>query len=118
MARRIDVHKHELWKQRLLRFRQSKVSVAEFCRSERISQASFYQWRRRLDGNTPRTRNVNDTRDLKAEHFVPMEVTSAPSRLQLSFPNGVELMIDAQDPLLLQAVLQAVAAVRVTRGEL
>ena len=81
MARRVDVRKHELWKQRLLRFRRSKLSVAEFCRSEQISQASFYLWRPRLDGNTPRSsrNSINDTEAPKAEHFVPMEVASAPA---------------------------------------
>ena len=119
MARPVDARKHELWRQRLARFRRSKLSVAEFCRSEQISQASFYQWRRKIAGDMPRSNgeSVKYADTPNAEHFVPMEVASAPARLQFSFPNGAQLLIDAQDPLLLQAVVQAVAAVSVTGSE-
>ena len=119
MARPVDARKHELWRQRFARFRRSELSVAEFCRSEQISQASFYQWRRKLADDKPRPNgtSVKHTDVPTAEHFVPMEVASAPARLQFSFPNGAQLLIDAQDPLLLQAVVQAVAAVNITGSE-
>ena len=120
MARPFDARKHELWRQRFARFRRSKLSVAEFCRSEQISQASFYQWRRKLDDRKrpPSSRtSVEQLEVPTAEHFVPMTIASTPARLQLSFPNGVQLLIDAQDPQLLQAVVQAVAATNVTGSE-
>lgn len=119
MARPVDARKHELWRQRLARFRRSKLSVAEFCRSEQISQASFYQWRRKLadDKSRPNGTNVKHTDVPTAEHFVPVEVASAPARLQCVFPNGAQLRMDARDPVLLQTVIQAVAAADVNGGE-
>jgi hypothetical protein len=36
------------WRERLGRWRQSGLSIAEFCRREEISQASFFAWRKRL----------------------------------------------------------------------
>lgn len=36
------------WSDRIERFKLANQSVAEFCASERIAPASFYQWRRRL----------------------------------------------------------------------
>ena len=119
MARPVDVRKHELWRQRLAGFRRSKLSVAEFCRSEKISQASFYHWRKKLAGYKPRSAgtSVKDTGAPTAEHFVPVEVAAATARLQFSFPNGAQLRIDAQDPRLLQAVVQAVAAANVNGSE-
>lgn len=119
MARPFDARKHELWRQRLARFRRSKLSVAEFCRSEQISQASFYQWRRKLDDRKPSSnrKNAEQLEAPSAAHFVPLQVASTPARLQLSFPNGAQLRIDVQDPLLLQAVVQAVATANVTGSE-
>ena len=36
-----------LWRERLLRYAASRQTVAAFCRSESISEASFYLWRKR-----------------------------------------------------------------------
>jgi hypothetical protein len=38
------------WQALLARATRSSLSVAEFCRREGVSTASFYTWRRRLDG--------------------------------------------------------------------
>ena len=37
-----------LWRERLARWRQSGISISEFCRREKLSQPSFFQWRKRL----------------------------------------------------------------------
>lgn len=36
------------WRERLSRWRDSGLSIVEFCRREEISQASFFAWRKRL----------------------------------------------------------------------
>lgn len=36
------------WRERLNRWRDSGLSIVEFCRREEISQASFFAWRKRL----------------------------------------------------------------------
>ena len=119
MARPVDARKHELWRQRLARFRRSKLSVAEFCRAEQISQASFYQWRRRLGIHRPPANRNSDkyARSPAAEHFVPVQVASTAARLRFSFPNGAQLRFDAQDPKLLQTVIQIVAEANLTGSE-
>ena len=48
MGRRIDAAVHTAWRRRWERFEGSSVTVAEFCRREGVSQAAFYQWRKRL----------------------------------------------------------------------
>ena len=37
-----------LWQERLRRFDRSQMTVAQFCRSEGVSQPSFYQWKKKL----------------------------------------------------------------------
>jgi transposase-like protein len=38
------------WGKRFNRFARADVIVAQFCRQEGVSQAAFYQWRRKLHG--------------------------------------------------------------------
>lgn len=48
MGRRAGVLLQGRWRDRLQRFGRSRLSVAEFCRREKVSAASFYQWRKKL----------------------------------------------------------------------
>ena len=48
MSRLSKSERMSLWLERLTRFYNSDQSAVEFCRSENISQPSFYQWKRRL----------------------------------------------------------------------
>lgn len=36
------------WQQRVARWRRSGLSITEFCERERVSQASFFAWRKQL----------------------------------------------------------------------
>jgi hypothetical protein len=46
------------WRKLIQRWRRSPLSVAEFCRRKEITQASFYQWRKRLESEEPRVESV------------------------------------------------------------
>jgi hypothetical protein len=48
MGRAASVAVAAKWRDRIDRWRRSTWSIGEFCRRERVSQASFYQWRKRL----------------------------------------------------------------------
>ena len=48
MAGEADRTAAEVWRERLERHARSGFSIAEFCRRERLSPPSFYQWRKRL----------------------------------------------------------------------
>ena len=53
MAKRADGVKRELWTKRLANFDRSNLIVAEFCRREQVSQASFYYWAKRIRQRGP-----------------------------------------------------------------
>ena len=38
------------WAERLQRFDQAEMTVAQFCTSESVSQPSFYNWKKKLRG--------------------------------------------------------------------
>ena len=48
MAKRLDGVKRDEWRKRLEKFDGSGLTVAEFCRREHVSEASFYYWAKRI----------------------------------------------------------------------
>jgi hypothetical protein len=87
-GRRPDPITHQRWQQRLQRFRDSGLSVADFCDREGVSTASFYAWRRRLrlDPTPP----APDT-----PRLVPVRLVTPPASgpVELLLPSGVILRL-------------------------
>ena len=48
MARHVDQERCEVWRKRIEAQQQGGVTVAELCRREGVSTASFYAWKRKL----------------------------------------------------------------------
>jgi hypothetical protein len=98
-----------LWQERLTRYTVSSQTVAAFCRSESISVASFYLWRKRLlaspDGMgdaksvsavSPRFIDLGPVTELRcASTRKPDAVASPPARLtiELDLGHGVVLRL-------------------------
>jgi hypothetical protein len=69
---RASIEKEEFWRFVLSEQSGSGQSVREFCRQEDVSEASFYQWRKKL-GLTPKP---------ASPEFLPIKVVpSSPSQL-------------------------------------
>lgn len=94
-----------LWRERLTRYAVSSQTVAAFCRSQSISVASFYPWRKRLlaspegagdaksvSAASPRFIDLGSVSELAPK---PGTVTSSPARLtiELDLGNGVVLRL-------------------------
>ena len=84
---------HQRWTDLLSQFDQSGLTVAEFCKRERCSAASFYQWRRKLRGQK--------SGQWAGPTFVPIKIADAagPSlspqaTVSLNLPGGVRLRIE------------------------
>ncbi|MCE9565297.1 MAG: transposase [Planctomycetes bacterium] len=86
--------KRQEWIARLKRFQEQTTSVQAFCRSEGVSSASFYLWRRRLaqeSGETPLSNS-----------FVPLTIahlsTPAPTTsVEVAFPSGIVFRLPADE---------------------
>ena len=87
-GRRPDPVTHQLWQQRLDRFRKSGLAVADFCEREGISTASFYAWRRRLQPDT-----APDAAD--EPRLVPVRLVTPPpsAPVELLLPSGCVLRL-------------------------
>lgn len=99
MARTADAAVMTKWRERLDRWRRSKLSIAAFCRQEQISQPSFFQWRRRLQ------QPADDT-----SRFVqlPSPAWPAAGGVQVTLPSGAVVTLPGQASAeLIAAVVQA-----------
>lgn len=63
----------ERWRDRLARWRRSGCSISQFCRNEKLTQAAFFNWKKKLAGSSPSatTQSQNST-----PAFLPVQVIS------------------------------------------
>ena len=112
MRRKRNESTEAVWRDRLARFGESGLTVKEFCRTEGVSDPSFYQWRKRLEGSQSRTRtrsrrsSKRTAKSVKAQPFVPVSVSSLDS-VEVEFPNGVQIRIPANNVEALRVVIAA-----------
>lgn len=115
MARTINRGLWEQWRERMRRREDWEGSVVEFCRREGVSQAAFYQWRKKLQTGTG-ARQIAGTGSQPA--FVP--VTPVPRNPQSGGPqcadvvvvtlaNDVRVEIPAAAPALVERVVRLAA---------
>ena len=130
MARRSDPEKHAEWRKRLGRFSRCGLTVARFCSGERVSVASFYYWRRKLQqvarrGHVPARPGV--FRQVTVVPAPPAMVSAAPAvasaastgdpgapTVSIQLPCGTRIELDAGHLDAVRAVIAEVA--RVDRG--
>jgi hypothetical protein len=111
MSRGAHVRKRSEWLDRLRRFSRSNLSVTEFCRREKVSVPSYYQWRRKL---ADATSEVN-ARPQPAT-FIPVQVASS-ADLQVTFPNGARLTLPAHNRQQVQVFIESIAMARTTQED-
>ena len=97
--------KVQQWTERLERFAQSGQTVVQFCQDERVSQPSFYQWKKRLaDQASPTPANSKSSRSA----FRAVEITSPSlSATTIRLANGIEIDLGG-DLRVVQAVVKQV----------
>ena len=107
MARGTHAATRLAWQERLRRFREAgSVSVAEFCRQERVSVPSFYGWRKKLAQDQamvprqgPSSASRPAAKSVGTQSFLPLRVsgssTAATEALEICLPNGAQLRLPA-----------------------
>jgi hypothetical protein len=85
--------------ERLARFADGELTIAEFCQREGMSTASFYLWRRRLRDAQSAAETSGTAAHSAAPRFLPVVLSGgspmagsfAPAALELELPNQVRL---------------------------
>ena len=70
MTRHADQNKRTEWIKRIARFEESGLSVAQFCRNERVSQACFYYWAKQVRKIDAGGRSLTRQHSSRPETFV------------------------------------------------
>lgn len=79
------------WRELIQRWRRSSLSVADFCRQQDLAQASFFQWRKRLETEAP---NAEPLRFVQ----LPTPAWTAPSLAEIRLPNGAVVTFSDRAP--------------------
>jgi hypothetical protein len=103
MPRRVDEGKLLWWQKRLTKFESSGLSVAAFCRQQKIAATQFYYWQRRIREAAP---VGNEFGMESAEKTAPVAQTSW---AEVVVGESVRVRLP-QDPQLICAVAQALQA--------
>jgi hypothetical protein len=119
MAKRRSEQKERYWGEVLQRQARSGLSIAAFCRSEGLSEATFHWWKRALrrqQAKAPRgRRNAEVVRNGSeaSPRFVPVRITEAhrPGAIEVVWPNGLSARVPSGcDVAEVQGVLEVVDA--------
>lgn len=97
-----------VWGERLRRYERLQLTVAEFCRRERVSVPSFYQWRRRLAESSIRPRTAPAAAPREPAAFQPVLLAGA-GVVTIAWPSGVRMELPAHQTSLVQAVVAELA---------
>lgn len=126
MGRKRDLALRETWRMRWKRFSGASVTVAEFCRREGVSQAAFYQWRKRLaeeasagktTGDDP-TSVSGEPAGARSGRAAFVELTWGSSAVvELDLPNGVRVRVPADQEAALGAAIRAAGELEAPRGD-
>src|SRR5262245_51727976 len=87
-TRRDPAATRQKWVDRVQRFRDSDLTVAQFCLAEGVSVPAFYFWRRTLAAQSaaePRDRST----------VVPVRITRSASAVEVVLPSGALLRFSA-----------------------
>lgn len=111
MSGRKSAEKALRWREILRRQSESGVSVREFCRSEGLSEPSFYTWRKRLrepskSGRRPSRASRRQDGD-QGPLFLPVKLLDSAAVLEIIHPLGYRIHMTGEvNPVALRHVIE------------
>jgi len=116
MAGNTSEQKTAYWRDVFKRQAESGLSIRQFCSRERISQPSFYAWRRKLPERVGRKAGDPISRQRRdaatnAGKFIALKLVDTASALEVIHPRGCRVRITGNvDPTVLRHVLDVLDA--------
>ena len=107
-----DGSKEAFWRSMIERHRQSGLSIREFCRREKLSEPSFYAWRREIARRDAQSRIVpKRPRRRRKASFVPVRLATetAPSGGRIEIELSRDRRIHLTSPIDRQALADVLA---------
>jgi hypothetical protein len=115
MAGRKTAEKTLRWRELLRRQADSGASIREFCRSEGLSEPSFYAWRKKLrEPSKVGRRPTRASCRLDADQeplFVPVRLLESAPALEIIHPLGYRIQMTGEvNPVALRHVIETLDA--------
>lgn len=107
-----DASKEAFWRSMIERHGQSRLAIREFCRNEKLSEPSFYAWRREIARRETQSRIVpKRPRRRRKASFVPVRLAteSAPSNGRIEIELSRDRRIHLTSPIDKQALADVLA---------
>jgi hypothetical protein len=82
-----------LWRERLARFPDSGLTVAQFCATEAVSVPSFYAWRRRLAAAARTDDAPPGAAAPRGARLLPVRLPPPATAVELVLPTGALLRL-------------------------
>ena len=95
MSKLTSAERLTLWTERFERFHCSQVTVAEFCRRESVSVATFCRWKEQVNPK-PDSRRPGKRSTGSNAKFVPVIVQARSPTLRLNLPVGASIDLPLQ----------------------
>ena len=108
MARSSDPTKVAAWRGRFRRFARSGLAVARFCAKERVSVASFYDWRKNLGPQGRPQRRPQPVPECD-DAFQQVTVVSAAVGVSIRLPGGAQIEVGSERLDTVRVVIAEVA---------
>lgn len=94
MNQQTRIANRQVWADRLERFKQADLTVAQFCAEEGISVPSFYQWRRKLNP-------IPSAPQHAATKFLPLQIpvrsaSEPPTVLSINLPGDISVRLEVR----------------------
>ena len=93
-------HKELCWRDILNRQSKSGLSIRRFCAQEKISEPSFYAWRRKLQERKTGDRLARKSRTADAPNndheFIPLTLLDGTSALDVIHPLGCRVRVTGE----------------------
>jgi hypothetical protein len=105
-----------VWRERLVRFQDSGLTIGAFCEREGVSVSSFHAWKRRLGigKHTPSSQRLAQGRSGAEPLFVPVNLTPGISAadVRIVLPGGAVVHVPLEaDERVLALVIEAAARI-------
>ena len=111
MASGRNEERWQYWRRVLEEHGTSGLSIAAFCRERKMSQASFYGWRHKIESSPTESRSGSSSRPLFVS--VPLPDSGPPGgHFEVQLPNGIRVSVPPQfDGAVLASLLQAATGI-------
>lgn len=105
MSRQADPEKARVWRRRLDRYASCGLTIADFCEAERVSEATFQYWRRRLAEDRSSGAVTAGNRPASDAGFLPIRVSLA--TVEIHLPGGARVSIPSGETTALRIAIEA-----------